>query len=112
MDETIAERWETWGRLCIPIVETTVEKALIAIKKASRLADLIELRVDYLKRVSWHLFLRVGRNLLSSPIGEKRKEANTKGRRERGWAFYRKPLIWEEITSTSNWQRRGPFSGV
>ena len=40
------------GKLCIPIVETTVEKALIAIKKVNRWADLIELRVDYLKRVN------------------------------------------------------------
>ncbi len=39
------------GKLCIPIVEKTVEKALVAIKETNRLADLIELRVDYLKRV-------------------------------------------------------------
>jgi 3-dehydroquinate dehydratase type I len=40
------------GNLCIPIVETTVEKALIAIKEANRWADLIELRADYLNRVN------------------------------------------------------------
>ena len=39
------------GKLCIPIVETTIEKALIAIKEANQWADLIELRVDYLKDV-------------------------------------------------------------
>jgi len=39
------------GKLCIPIVETTTDRALIAIKKANRWADLIELRVDYLGRV-------------------------------------------------------------
>ena len=39
------------GKLCIPIVETNVGKALIAIKEANRLADLIELRVDYLRNV-------------------------------------------------------------
>jgi 3-dehydroquinate dehydratase type I len=39
------------GKLCIPIVETTVEKALIAIEEANQWADLIELRVDYLKDV-------------------------------------------------------------
>ena len=38
-------------KLCIPIVEATVEKALIAIQEVNRWADLIELRVDYLKRV-------------------------------------------------------------
>lgn len=40
------------GKLCIPIIETTVEKALTAIKKASQFADLVEIRVDYLKTVS------------------------------------------------------------
>jgi 3-dehydroquinate dehydratase type I len=39
------------GKVCIPIVETTVEKSLMAIKEARLLADLIELRADYLKRV-------------------------------------------------------------
>ncbi len=40
------------GSLCIPIVETTVKKALVALKEANRRADLVELRVDYLDRVS------------------------------------------------------------
>lgn len=40
------------GSLCIPIVETTVKKALTAIKEANRRADLIELRVDYLDRIN------------------------------------------------------------
>ncbi len=39
------------GKVCIPIVETTVERALVAIKEAEPWADLIELRADYLKRV-------------------------------------------------------------
>jgi len=46
--------WQKGGnvvKLCIPIVETTVEKAATAIRKANQLADLVELRVDYLKAV-------------------------------------------------------------
>ena len=46
------------GTLCIPIVETTMGKALIAIKKANRLADLIELRVDYLRNLELPLLLQ------------------------------------------------------
>jgi 3-dehydroquinate dehydratase type I len=42
---------ESVQKLCIPVVEITIEKALIAIQQANRPADLIELRVDYLKRV-------------------------------------------------------------
>lgn len=42
-------RDERARKVCVSIVETTVEKALKAIKQANRLADLIELRVDYLK---------------------------------------------------------------
>ncbi len=45
------------GKLCIPVVETTMGKALIAIKEANRWADLIELRIDYLKGVDLALLL-------------------------------------------------------
>ncbi len=38
-----------WRKVCLPIVEKTVKKALGAIKEANRLADLIELRMDYLR---------------------------------------------------------------
>jgi 3-dehydroquinate dehydratase type I len=37
------------SRICVSIVETTVGKALGAIREANRLADLIELRIDCLK---------------------------------------------------------------
>ncbi len=39
------------GKICIPVVETTVERALIAVKKAERWADLVELRADYLRKI-------------------------------------------------------------
>jgi 3-dehydroquinate dehydratase type I len=45
------------GKLCIPVVETTMGKALIAIKEVNRWADLIELRIDYLKGVDLALLL-------------------------------------------------------
>jgi 3-dehydroquinate dehydratase type I len=41
---------EKVGKVCIPIIETTIKNALQAIKKANRVADLIELRVDFLKK--------------------------------------------------------------
>jgi len=43
-------RGEDRGRICIPIVEKTMEKALEAIKEANGPGDLIELRMDYLKK--------------------------------------------------------------
>lgn len=49
------------GKVCIPIVEMTVEKALRAIKKADRMADLIELRVDYLKEFELEHLLSGGK---------------------------------------------------
>ena len=65
------------GKLCIPIVETTVGKALIAIKEANRWADLIELRLDYLKEVKL------------SPIFENRQKPFivTNRRREEGGKY-------------------------
>lgn len=46
------------GRLCVPIVETSVERALTAIKEANRLADLIEIRVDYLRNPELAILLQ------------------------------------------------------
>ncbi len=46
------------GKICLPIVETTTEKAIRAMARASQLADLIELRVDYMKNPGWELLLK------------------------------------------------------
>jgi 3-dehydroquinate dehydratase type I len=45
------------GKVCIPVVETTMGKALVAVKEANRWADLIELRIDYLRGVKLALLL-------------------------------------------------------
>ncbi len=45
------------GKVCVPVVETTMGKALVAIKEANRWADLIELRIDYLRGVKLALLL-------------------------------------------------------
>jgi len=45
-------------RVCIPIVEATVEKALDAVDEVNRWADLIELRADYLKEIELTPFLK------------------------------------------------------
>jgi 3-dehydroquinate dehydratase type I len=44
-------------KICLPIVETTMENALRAIGEANRLADLIELRVDYLRNAELEMLL-------------------------------------------------------
>ena len=44
-------------KVCIPIIETDPMKALRAVEKANRLADLIELRVDYLREQNLELLL-------------------------------------------------------
>lgn len=37
-------------KVCVPIIETTIEKACCSIREARQRADLIELRVDYLRK--------------------------------------------------------------
>ncbi len=66
-------------KLCVPIVETSVEGARIAIKEADRLADLIELRVDYFRGVDLEILLRNHKKPLI--ITNRRKE---EGGRYRG----------------------------
>jgi 3-dehydroquinate dehydratase type I len=49
---------EDRGRICIPIVEKTMEKALEAVEEAVPLADLIELRLDYLEKPELGPFMK------------------------------------------------------
>jgi 3-dehydroquinate dehydratase type I len=44
-------------RVCVPIVETTMDKALKTIEEIKRFADLIELRIDYLKEPNLNILL-------------------------------------------------------
>lgn len=52
------------GRICLPIVERNGEKALRAVAEANGLADLIELRVDYLKAPNLRPLLAEGKKPL------------------------------------------------
>ena len=45
-----SRRSDQRGKICVPIVEATVGRALGAMKEANALGDLVELRMDYLKR--------------------------------------------------------------
>ena len=51
-------RDEGLGKICIPIAETTMKDAIKAIKEANRLADLIELRMDYLREPGLAILLK------------------------------------------------------
>ena len=51
-------RGEDRGGICIPIVEKTVEKALEVIEEANYLADLIELRMDYIREPGLAILLK------------------------------------------------------
>ena len=48
-DRSFCVRGKDQPRICIPIVETSSDKALRAIQQADQVADLIELRMDYLR---------------------------------------------------------------
>jgi len=63
-------------KVCLPIVEKTAKKALEAIKEANGLADLIELRMDYLRDPELGLLL----NARKKPfiITNRRKEEGGK----------------------------------
>ncbi len=67
-------------RVCVPIVETTVGKALDAVDKANRWADLIELRADYLKEINLTPFLKNRKKPFI--ITHRRKEEGGRYKRE------------------------------
>ena len=80
------------GKVCIPIVETTVEKALIAIKKANRWADLIELRADFLKRVKLALLLENRQKPLIVTHRRKEEGGKYKGRERKRLSVLREAI--------------------
>ncbi len=49
---------EGLGRICIPIAEKTMKDAIKAVKEAGRFADLIELRMDYLREPGLAILLQ------------------------------------------------------
>ncbi len=51
-------RGEGPGRICIPVAETTMKDAIKAVKEADRFADLIELRMDYLRNPGLGILLK------------------------------------------------------
>ncbi len=65
-------------RICIPIVGGTMEKALLEIRRANRLADLIELRVDYLRRPDLGVLFRAARKPLI--VTNRRREEGGRSR--------------------------------
>ncbi len=50
------------GRICVCVAETTAGKALQAMERAASVADLIEIRMDYLKAPRWDGFLPARQN--------------------------------------------------
>jgi len=70
-------------KVCLPIVEKTAKNALKAIKEANGLADLIELRMDYLKDSELGLLLKAREKPFI--VTNRRKEEGGKyGRDEKG----------------------------
>jgi 3-dehydroquinate dehydratase type I len=63
-------------KICVPIVEKTTAEALRAVRQAGRVADFIELRLDYLRQPEWECLLE------SSPkpviVTHRRKEEGGK----------------------------------
>lgn len=52
------------GKICLPVVERTMEEALRTIAKANQLADFIELRLDYLRKFDLEQLLKAGKKPL------------------------------------------------
>ncbi|MBM4330119.1 MAG: type I 3-dehydroquinate dehydratase [Deltaproteobacteria bacterium] len=49
------------GKICLPVVERSMEAALRTVAKANQLADLIELRLDYLPKFDLEQLLKSGK---------------------------------------------------
>jgi len=81
------------GRLCVPIVETSVERALTAIKEANRLADLIEVRVDYLRNPELAILLRNREKPFIITNRRKEEGGRYRGEERKRLSFFQKAIV-------------------
>ncbi len=80
------------GRICLPIVERSVERALPAIEEANRLADLIELRLDYLREPQLEPLLKVGEKPFVVTNRRKEEEGRYRGDEKKRLEILRQAL--------------------
>jgi 3-dehydroquinate dehydratase type I len=80
------------GRICLPIVETSVARALQAIEEANRLADLIEVRADYLRNPDLEALLEAGEKPLIMTNRRREEGGRYSGDEKQRLALLRKAI--------------------
>ncbi len=80
------------GKICLPIIETTTEKAIQAMARGQPLSDLMELRVDYMKNPGLELLFQ--RRERPCIVTNRRKE---EGGRYRGDEKSRRVILREAV---------------
>lgn len=80
------------GKICLPIIETTTERAVQAMVRAKALSDLVELRVDYMKDPGLELLFQ--RRERPCIVTNRRKE---EGGRYRGDEKSRRVILREAV---------------
>jgi 3-dehydroquinate dehydratase type I len=66
-------------KICVPVIETTIGKAVKAVEEAGRVADFVELRLDYLKKPDWPLLLKNRKRPLIATLRRKQEGGRYKG---------------------------------
>jgi 3-dehydroquinate dehydratase I len=85
-------------KVCVPVIETTIEKAVKAIEEAGRVADFIELRLDYLKKPDWSPLLKKGKRPLIATL-----RRSDEGGRYKGDEKKRMGLLREMVDQNINY---------
>lgn len=80
------------GRICIPIAERSISKARHALTRANQLADLIEVRLDYLSRPNLEEFCSKVKKPLIVTNRPKQEGGQFKGREEERIGFLKKAM--------------------
>jgi 3-dehydroquinate dehydratase type I len=80
------------GKICLPIIEATTGKAVQALAKAKGLADLVEMRVDYIKNPELEVLFR--KREIPCIVTNRRKE---EGGRYKGDERSRRGILREAV---------------
>jgi 3-dehydroquinate dehydratase/shikimate dehydrogenase len=89
--------------ICIPIVATTEEDALLGLKRAEKVADVIELRLDLLPRKAWPLLLKQKRKPCIVTLRSERQGGRFKGEEAERIQLLEETLVFQPSFIDAEW---------
>ncbi len=95
--------------ICIPIVASTEEDALLSLKRAEEISDLVELRLDLLPRKAWLLLLKEKRKPCIVTLRSERQGGCFKGEETERIQLLEESLVFQPTFIDTEWDTPPPL---